>query len=519
MRTYGMSLARFNQMASNRQDRIVIAGATGFVGSALAARLKCRADSPFEVVGLTRGRQSATGAWDRLISCDLFSLKDIETALEGARYAVYLVHSMLPSARLVQGDFADLDLICADNFARAAKRAGVERIVYLGGLLPSEDKTKLSKHLASRLEVEAALAGQGVPVTVLRAGMVIGPGGSSFEILKRLVCRLPVMLTPAWAENHCQPIDLGTVVALIDHAIDRHPVGTYDVGGPDAPTYREMMKIVGEELGRKRPMVPMPFVSPRMSSRWVSAITGAPRALVRPLIESLRHDMVCRDRRLQAAADLPGLTFRAAVRWCLGADQSVASTGEQPKAYRAAPSTKLAGVRSVQRIPLPGDLDAELAANEYMRWLPRGAWPLLHVEVDDQRTATFSLSFTRKPLLVLTFSPERSTAGRQLFYVKGGLLAQASKRGRLEFRVTPDGQELLTAIHEFAPRLPWHIYRYTQALVHAWVMWRFGRHLLRLARRGAVRTGPAPRLRSPDQSCSPSETGDRPGPDPERRVG
>jgi len=220
----------------------------------------------------------------------------------------------------------------------------------------------------------------------------------------------------------------------------------------------------------------VPVSARRLSRAWVSLVTGAPKALVAPLIESLGHDMVCRDRRLQDAAGMPGLPFREAARTTLAAETA---KGE-PHAYRRAPRVKLTGVRSVQRIPLPLEGDAEWAAHEYMRWLPRGAWWAgLRVEVDAARRATFSLLGTRRPLLELTFASDRSASDRQLFYVTGGLLAAPSARGRLEMRETPDREHLLTAIHDFAPRLPWFIYRWTQALVHRWVMNRFGAHLAR----------------------------------------
>jgi uncharacterized protein YbjT (DUF2867 family) len=457
------------------RDSIVIAGATGFIGHTVAQQLAARAHR-LDIVGLTRGRREATGAWDRLVTCDLFSLKDVEDALQGARYALYLVHSMLPSARLVQGSFADLDLICADNFGRAARRAGVEQIVYLGGLIP--DVGTLSDHLASRRETEAALGAHRVPVTALRAGMVIGPGGSSFEILTRLVRRLPAMVLPKWTESRCQAIDLPTAAALIDHVVGRTETygKTYDIGGTDALRYREMIRIVGEELGTPRRAVGVPLLTPKLSRLWISLITGAPAALVSPLVESLRHDMVCRDRRLQESAGLPGVSFRMAVARSLAAP----AHGEhhaQPAAYRAAPRAPVTGVRSVQRIPLPAGRDAEWAAHEYMRWLPRGAWPPLRVDVDRERTCTFYWIGSKRPLLVLRFARERSTSDRQLFYVTGGLLARKAQRARLEFRVTPDGQHLLTAIHEFSPRLPWWLYRFSQAGVHRWVMRRFGAHL------------------------------------------
>jgi uncharacterized protein YbjT (DUF2867 family) len=461
------------------RSTIVIAGATGFIGHAVAQRLAARVAEPLEIVGLTRGRHDATGAWDRLVTCDLFSLKDVEKALAGARYVAYLVHSMLPSARLVQGRFQDLDLICADNVGRAAAKLGIAQIVYLGGLIPHD--ALLSRHLASRQEVQQALGAYGVPVTALRAAMVVGPHGSSFDILERLVRRLPVMVLPSWTERKCQPIDLETTAALIDHVIGRRDAygETFDIGGPDILTYRDMLRVVGEELGTRRPSAPVPFLTPKLSRLWISLVTGAPKALVAPLIASLRHELVCADRRLQIAAKLPGVPFREATRRALAAE-SAASSADRPQAYRPAPRVPVTGVRSVQRIALPSGRDAEWAAREYMRWLPRGAWPPLRVDVDDERTCSFYLLHMRRPLLVLTFSPERSTADRQLFYVTGGVLARATKRGRLEMRVTPDGEHLLAAIHEFAPSLPWWIYRYSQALVHRWVMYRFGRHLARM---------------------------------------
>ena len=160
---------------------IVIAGATGFVGRALAPALAPTA----RVIGLSRGARTPDSVYAEWRACDLFSLLDAEHALEGADVAFYLVHSMMPSAHLTQGHFRDLDLVCADNFARAAKSRGVRQIIYLGGLVP--EGGALSPHLESRLEVERALGAYGVPVTSLRAGLVIGAGGSSFAMLQRAV--------------------------------------------------------------------------------------------------------------------------------------------------------------------------------------------------------------------------------------------------------------------------------------------------------------------------------------------
>src|ERR1700761_2840056 len=168
---------------SDTRPTLVLAGAAGFIGQALAATLK----DHFRVIGLSRKARPTDANVAEYRRCDLFNLREAEAGLAGADYAVYLVHSMLPSARLTQGSFADMDLICADNFARAARIAGARQIVYLGGLIP--DDVKLSPHLRSRLEVERTLGRYGTPLTVLRAGLILGAQGSSFQILLRLVRR------------------------------------------------------------------------------------------------------------------------------------------------------------------------------------------------------------------------------------------------------------------------------------------------------------------------------------------
>lgn len=461
-------------LAPDSRPTLIIAGASGFVGQALAARL---AES-FRLVGLTRGRRGPGGGYEEWRSCDLFSLKDAEQALSGADHAVYLVHSMMPSARLTQGRFEDLDLICADNFARAAKRAGLRQIVYLGGLLP--DVAHLSRHLESRREVELTLAGHGVPVTTLRAGLVIGAGGSSFQMMLRLVERLPVMIVPKWTSTECQPIALDDVVELVAYCLGRPSCfgQTYDIGGPEVLTYREMMRQTANVLGAARPMLNVPVLSPGLSRLWVSAITGAPKELVAPLIQSLAHSMVVHDRRLQEEAGVPGLSFRASIARALNDEARPGRVSAPPYRAPRAPSPS-AGVRSVQRLPLPRGRDAAWVAEEYMKWLPGGMRPL-RVDVDARRVCHFHVKGVRAPLLELAFSPERSTPDRQLFYITGGLLAAGGGRGRLELREAPDRRTVITAIHDYHPRLPWFLYKNTQALVHLAVMHMFGRHLARL---------------------------------------
>lgn len=479
--------------------RVYVAGATGFIGRALGATLAAQGHT---LVGLSRSASADPAPYHELRVCDLFSLRETEEALAGAEVAYYLVHSMLPSARLTQGSFADFDLICADNFGRAAKRAGVRQIIYLGGLAPDEERT--SPHLASRLEVERELGAAGVPVTALRAGLVIGAGGSSFEVMLRLVRRLPLMVCPRWTSTRTQPIALGDVVTLLAWVLDRESTfgRSYDVGGRDVVTYREMMGELARQLGLKRPMIPVPWLSPRLSRLWVSTMTGAPRELVAPLVRSLEHEMVARDDVLAREAGLTPLGLADALARALADEAATARrragratphafVGARGARATAAPARRprRRTVRSVQRMVLPPGRDAAWAADEYRRWLPRALAGLLHVIVfastagDRVRfvLGPASLGPRGMPLLELTHAPGWSSADRQLFYVTGGVLhhapAPSERRARFELRQVLDGDTLLTAIHDYQPRLPWLLYTLTQALVHALVMSGFRRHL------------------------------------------
>ena len=453
---------------SDTRPTLVLAGAAGFIGQALATALHAR----FRVVGLSRKARPADAHVDEYRRCDLFNLREADGGLAGADYAVYLVHSMMPSARLTQGSFADMDLICADNFARAAKAAGVRQIVYLGGLIPTGEP--LSEHLRSRLEVERTLGRYGTPVTALRAGIILGAHGSSFQILLRLVRRLPVMVLPKWTQTRTQPVALADVIALLAFAVgNRACFGrSFDLGTPETVSYAELMQRLAAQLGRNLQALPVPFLSPKLSRLWISLVTGAPRELVEPLIESLRHEMVARDHDLATLAGRAPTPLDAALAQALAADG-----GHEPYAFTRAPVVKAPLVRSVQRMRLPAGRDAAWAAVEYARWLPRGLRGLIRVDVDESGTCRFFLAGIGLELLVLTHAPQRSSPDRQLYFISGGLLARTPQRGRFELRQLLDGRTLMTAIHDYQPRLPWALYVVSQALVHRWVMWAFARHL------------------------------------------
>jgi uncharacterized protein YbjT (DUF2867 family) len=453
--------------------KILIAGASGFIGEALIERLLTH--ESIEVVALSRKSRPNVHPRVRWMRCDLFSMKDIQEAMVGCDQAFYLVHSMLPSADLSQGSFYDFDLILADNFARSAKKAGLQHIIYLGGMIPETEH--LSWHLKSRLEVEDALRESGIPVTTLRAGLIIGKNGSSFEILRNLVRRLPLMVCPAWTLTESQPIALSEVMDVLEYcALEIPKEGRiYDVGGPEVLTYQNLILLTAKAMGLSRRIFSFNLVPIGLSRLWVSLITGSSKDLVYPLVLSLKHRMVSESSRAWTRWKGPRIGMSAALKL------AIIDEGEQKQrrdqSLKSNRTQQAHDVRSIQRLFHPPGRTAEWVASEYFRWLPSLFVFLIRVKTVGNR-CTFSLLTDRISLLILEKSVERSTPDRQLLYIKGGLLVSKKMgRGRLEFREALGGRVILAAIHEFVPALPWIIYRYTQAILHVWVMRLFERHL------------------------------------------
>ena len=458
---------------------VVIAGATGFIGRWFIERFHER----YDIVALSRGKMRRSGGEQRVTwrQVELYSLSSTGAALAGADYAVYLVHSMQATTRLHQGDFEDTDLLLADNFGRAARANGVKQILYIGGLLPEDKEIQdLSRHLRSRWEVEQTLGAAGVPVTALRAGIIVGAEGSSFTMIRKLVERLPVLVCPAWCQSATQPVELDDALRMLDYCLGREEFygRAFDIGGPEPTTYMEMIRTVADLLGKKRIIKPVRFFSPAFSTGWVALFTDTDQALVRPLVESLKHDLIARPNELLEAFpdrhDFP----TAARRALFGREQLSPLPKREP-----GPEGERNTVRSVQRLPNPGGHTATYVARLYQRWLPILFRALITVRSEGD-VSTFSAFGT--PLLELRFIPDRSDDDRQLFYITGGRLVRRRDYGWLEFRRVLGGGYIISAIHEFVPALPWYLYVLTQARAHAWVMDRFGRYLARPRVRGEV---------------------------------
>ncbi|MFB6310586.1 MAG: NAD(P)H-binding protein [Salinirussus sp.] len=268
---------------------VLVTGATGFIGGRLVPELVAAGHSVRVLVRQPGAYAPPDGV--AVYEGDLLEPGSFDAALDGVDAVYYLVHSMRAGP-----DYAARDRQAAANFATAADAAGVDRVIYLGGL--GEEGDELSPHLESRREVEAVLANGNYDLTVLRAAIIVGAGSVSFETIRQLATRLPVMVTPQWVHTDCQPIAIDDVLAYLTGVID-HPETageTYEIGGPEVLTYGEMLQRAARELGARVPViVPVPVLTPRLSAYWVGLVTDVDWAVARPLIDGLQNAVVVRD--------------------------------------------------------------------------------------------------------------------------------------------------------------------------------------------------------------------------------
>ncbi len=284
--------------------RVLVAGASGFVGRRLCPAL---VEAGHDVVAMTRHPDDYAGA-GKPVRGDVHEPDTLLSAMSGCEVTYYLVHS------LDSADFERLDAEAARAFGAAAAEAGVGRIVYLGGL--GRDDDTLSPHLRSRREVENLLGESGVPVTTLRAGIVIGHQGLSWEMTRQLVERLPVMVTPRWVSTRTQPIALSDVVRYLVAVLDVPETAgrAFEIGGPEVLRYSDMMRRVATVEGRSLTILPVPLLTPRLSSRWLSLVTDVDAAAGRSLVDSMVNEVVVEDDALQRLVPLDRRVFDDAVR-------------------------------------------------------------------------------------------------------------------------------------------------------------------------------------------------------------
>jgi len=290
--------------------RILVTGATGYIGGRLVPALLERG---YAVRVMAREPlKLSRKVWPNveIVRGDVLDPASLGAALEGVDVAYYLVHSMTTSGH----GFVDRDRTGADNFQQAAAAHGVRRIVYLGGL--GRSGPELSEHLRSRHETGEVLRRGIVPVTELRAAIIVGSGSASFTILHDLVRKLPFMICPRWVRSRCEPIAIRQVIAYLIGVLDEpRTIGeTLEIGGGEIMTYESMMRRCAAVLGRKLYILNVPVLTPALSSYWLNLVTHVPMSLARPLVEGLRNDVVCTDNRIREWIAAPPITYDEAVR-------------------------------------------------------------------------------------------------------------------------------------------------------------------------------------------------------------
>jgi uncharacterized protein YbjT (DUF2867 family) len=283
-----------NVISQNKPYDILVTGSTGFIGKKLLNKLT---DSGFTVTAMSRSKYPDTENVKR-VQADAFDVDSLITATEGIETAFYLLHSMEGSKK-EWAEFANREKKQAQNFLKAATDSGVKRIIYLGGLV--NEGLELSKHMKSRHDVGKILASGNIPVTELRASVIVGAEGGSYAMLRYLVERLPLMVCPKWVKSQTQPIAVDNVVDYLIGSM-KNPETTgkiLEIGGPDIMTYEQLMRLYSSILNRNLNVIQIPFLTPRLSSYWIDLVTPVKASLARPLVDSLVHDSVVKDDSAQ----------------------------------------------------------------------------------------------------------------------------------------------------------------------------------------------------------------------------
>ena len=484
-------------------QRILVAGATGYIGGRLIPALL---DAGHEVRGLARtpgklaGRVFASDPKFSAVGGDVLERETLHEPLAGVDAAYYLVHSLGAGS-----DFRERDIDAATNFAQACAAAGVARIIYLSGLGGEGDE--LSEHLESRQATGDALREAGVPVTELRAAVIIGSGSASFEIMRDLTRRLPAMVAPKWVSSRCEPIAIADVVRYLVGCLDepRTAGEIFDIGGGTVLTYREMLRVAAEEQHRPFRLVGVPVLTPKLSSYWLHLVTSVDMQVARPLIDGLRNDVVTHDQRIREL--LPGDTipYREAVRRALNVEVAKRQSRwqdarfdrvEQPlQRFRIAPGTKLFQDRQVFETALSADelwrrVEANFGgrggygAKAEVLWRIRG--------IADRVLGGAGLRRGR-PAGALAegdavdwWRVERIDPGNALALV-AEMRVPGVARLELEIEPTEHGSRLVQTATLGNTRFASGLYWYAVAPFHDWVFRELGAHLI-----AEGRAGPAP---------------------------
>ena len=287
-------MAALQESAKMNDYSILVTGATGFIGKKLTERLS---KTGYKVTAMSRSKYPDAQNV-KFVAADALELNTLSNAFKGVETAFYLLHSMEGSKK-EWAQFADREKIQAQNFLKAAENAGVKRIIYLGGLV--NESLELSEHMRSRHEVGKILASGSIPVTELRASVIVGAEGGSYAMLRYLVERLPLMVCPRWVKSTTQPIAVENVVDYLIGSMKNPSTSgkIFEIGGPDKMTYEQMMRLYSSIINRNLNIIQIPFLTPRLSSYWIDLVTPVKASLARPLVDSLVHDSYVKDKSIE----------------------------------------------------------------------------------------------------------------------------------------------------------------------------------------------------------------------------
>ena len=299
------------------EDRVLVLGATGFIGKRL---VKVLLEKNIKLRLLLRNPSKAAGivpesADVEIVTGDLIKKQGIQEALSGIHSAFYLVHSLGGKSLFKNTEFAQMDKHAAENFIRIADNEALKRVIYLGGL--GETGKGLSEHLKSRAEVAEILSSGKTLATILRAAVIIGAGGASYEMLRYLVERLPIMTCPKWINTNIQPIAVGDVIQYLTGCLmnDKTAGQTFDIGGPEIFTYKNMMQEYADARGlEKRIIIDVPLLTPILSAYWVDLVTPIPSGIAHPLIEGLKNEVICKDNLIDEFVPIEKTPFKESVK-------------------------------------------------------------------------------------------------------------------------------------------------------------------------------------------------------------
>jgi len=290
--------------------KILLTGANGYIGTRL---LPVLLENGHDVICMVRdprrfALESDFGNKVQIITGDLLNPESLKNIPEDIEAVYYLVHSMSGSG----ADFADLELKSAQNFVQQIQKTACTQIIYLTGIANDDE---LSKHLTSRLAVEEELKSSGISYTILRAAIIIGSGSASFEIIRDLAEKLPVMVAPKWVKTRCQPIAIRDVLAYLSGVLKNEKAynEVFDIGGPDILTYKQMLLQYAESRGLKRWIITVPVLTPKLSSLWLNLVTAVPYSLARSLVDSMKNEVICKNDNIQKAVPKECLTYKEAL--------------------------------------------------------------------------------------------------------------------------------------------------------------------------------------------------------------